>query len=137
MALIKQVLTTTVTDDLSTDPDITVESNFTEDTYDKYDVRTIKIEAGAAGSVWTTDSATTLIDLSASAEYAKYIIVTTDNPIYSWLGITPTVSTDTKFNISNVLVLSGSTDKLFAVNPSRADDTSPVDCNIKVTYVYG
>lgn len=144
MALVNQKFTVTITDDFATDPVVNQTTNFTEDAYDNYEVNTVKIAAGAAAS-WDLDTPTLLFDFSTAPvpQNAKYVMLVVDNPIYIWVGASPEITegeiietTFPKIAVKNFFVLSGSTPKVYAVNPSRSADVSPVDANIKMVIVY-
>ena len=146
MAIVVNKFRFTVTDDTASDPTIDEEINFTDNSGDTYATIVKTLTAGDEDT-WEEETATALMDLSVEAERAKYLVITTNYPIYVWFGRTPEVaagSIDTAVSpetrIDRLLVLAGpvttgSVLKIYAVNPSRADDTN-LDAKVKITYVY-
>jgi len=149
MGLVNQKYSITITDDFATDPVITQVVNFTESAYDNCDSKTVKILAGAEAT-WQEETPTLLFDYSTSVvpQNAKYVMLVTDTPIYLWAGKIPEIVdgsiVETNFPktiVKNFLALSGSTPKIYAVNPSRGataptPDLHPVDAHIKMVLVY-
>ena len=135
----------TVTDE--TDPETKIESNFTENSYENYATATVTITPGSATS-WVDDTESTVIDLSSAGRLARYIVLKSNAPAYLWLGRQPVRDIDghiienisaggfPKTGLNRLMVLDGSTDRIYAINPSRTTDPTPLTVKIRVVYVY-
>lgn len=152
MGLINSKFTFTFTDDEATDPVVTETVNFTDDSGDNYTSTRHKIPAGAETTWVETASGdeVLLFDLSTlpSPQKAKYLVIQTINPIYVWFGKHPdrdiTGNIDTtaspEIRIDKLMVVSGPantgvTSKVYAINPSRAEDSN-LTATVNVTYIY-
>lgn len=152
MGLINNKFTYTFTDDDSTDPVITETVNFTDDSGDNYTSTRHKIEAGEA-ETWQEEplaSEVSLFDLStlSTPQRAKYIVIQTTSPIYVWFGKHPDrdgsddidTTASPEVRIDKLMVLAGPTTtgatmKMYAINPSRAEDSN-LTATVNVMFVY-
>lgn len=150
MALINSKFHFTLTDDQASNPSIDQQINFTDNTGDTYTTTVKKIAPGASPSTdWKEDTETELMDLTTQAVRANYIIIQTDNPVYLFIGRTPARTADPvplvdtaitpELRINRMMVISGpnsgSTYKIYAINPSR-EETDNLTATVTITYVY-
>ena len=148
MALINNKFNFTLTDDTDSDPVIDQVVNFTDNAGDTYTTTVKKIVAGSADT-WTEETETELMDLSGQSKKPNYLVIQCDNPIYIWLGRTPArdggvpdlidTTVTPELRIERLMVVSapasGSTNKIYAINPSRVDGENKTAV-ITITYIY-
>jgi hypothetical protein len=154
MAIVNQKYLMTVTDDTSTDPVVDVEVNFTDNSADNYSTATLTFTPGATGDL-LLDVDRALIDLSADGKRFKYLSITVDNPLYVWVGrrpervggvpgvgqidlaITPEIRVYKHWSMEGPT--GGVSDKIYAINPSRASSFpggTNLTVHVKVVYTY-
>lgn len=146
MALITQKFTATVTDEA--DPTTVQEINFTDDAYQNYSVIATSLAPfnHVTYATWLNAPETLIFDATSLATQAGYVIIKTDNPIYLWVGRAPARTADPgtpidetvtpKLVASRCFIVSGGVTKVYALNPSKDNDTPPLTAHIKTTIVY-
>jgi len=146
MSIINHRFHVTFTEDTDAYPSVDREINFTDSSSSNDDKDRVFIPPGS-NAVWTADTATKIFDVSAViatvAPYgrrARYMLIEVSSPVYLWFENEPTGDpiTTTPIRVERMMMIegptTGSVQKIWAVNPSRTDDATPITAEIKLWY---
>jgi len=130
MAIINQRYKTVITDDLSTDPQVTQEVNYTNSNYDNHITKTITASSSGDGAI----SSNTPVSIINESSDARYVIINSTKKVHLYLNsaTSPTVTGTNQDLSATFMVLDGNINEVWAVNT----DTDGNSAYIKVVYVY-
>jgi len=146
MAIVNHKFRVTFTEDADSNASVDREINFTDQSTSTDDKDRKYIAPGSAAA-WTGDTPLKILDVSdviaTVAPYGrktKYLLIETTTPIYLWFEDDPTASpiTASPITVERMMMVEaptgGGVQKIWAVNPSRDTDPTPVTAEIRLYY---
>ena len=148
MAVVNHHFHATFTEDTASHPAVDVKQDWMDSSSSNDDKQKVYIPA-SVNTVWMSDIPVKVLDVSAETAYApngqraRYLVIETNSPVYLWFENDPTVAVGSPIVAVPICVermmmiegpLTGSIQKIWAVNPSRTTDPNPVTVELKMWY---